>query len=166
MLFERIGNHLMNANYMNSIDKEKESFKDTFVNLNEYTNIEEWSNNKTDGYDEHNGFKKLLLDIMPTCYELAKKQTISSSINNIIKFYKTEKWYSLLMGSIFFPISYPIIYFSDSGGNSYGARQRLPTSKLFKNLGKIYLFFVYFLPYVFFYNFSLFEIKRSINLLQ
>ena len=114
MLFERIGNHLVNPSYMNSIDKEKESFKDKFVNLNEYTNIDEWSTGKINGYDEQSRFKKLLLDIMPTCYELAKKQTISYSINNIIKFYKTEKWFTSLIGSVFFPIAYPIIFFSSS----------------------------------------------------
>ena len=65
---------------------ETDQFKNEFVNLNDYTNIGQWLENKTNGYDEKNQFKKLILDTLPTCNQILIKQSslgiiMSSHVN-------------------------------------------------------------------------------------
>ena len=111
-LFERLQKHLAGTNNSNLIIKENDSFKDRFVNLNKFVNIEELVEKKDDGYNDDNCYKKLILDIMPTCYELSMKQNMSTaSSNNFIKYYNKT---GTVLRSLLSPIAYSIIYFSSS----------------------------------------------------
>ena len=101
-LFASLKNHF--GDYLNKLIKDNESFKEKFVNLNEFLNINEWAENKLNGYDEENCFKNLLLDIMPTCKELQKKQEKASLVDFYAYIYKTKSFAESFLSTIGFPI--------------------------------------------------------------
>ena len=129
-LFGRLKKHF--GDYLNKLIEDGESFKEEFVHLNEFLNVDEWAKKKSNDYDEENCLKKLLLDIMPTCYELVKKQEKSSLVDYYAYKYKTSSVIKSLIMTIGFPVTIPnYIYLKYLSKNDFDSYNRTLASYIY-----------------------------------